>query len=266
MFPFNKSINVNGGDIDYISFGKGDKYLIIIPGLGDGIKTVRGMYFPYFLKYKKLASEYKIFIFSRRNNISNNFTTDDMALDIVNTMDLLNIKSASILGISQGGMIAQKIAIKYSSRVDKLILVVTTSRVNDIINNRVSKWMEYALNKDYKSIFLDSIKNSYSNKFLSKYFKYCNIISKFGPFKNLDRFIIQARSCLEHNSYDELGKINVSTLIIGASNDNIVGVDASLELFNKIVDSELYIYPDYGHAVYIEAKDFNNRVLEFLNK
>ena len=106
MFHYDKNINVNGGGVDYISFGKGDKYLIIVPGLGDGIKTVRGMYFPYFFKYKKLASKYKIFIFSRRNNISNNFSTDDMALDIVNTMDLLNIKSASILGISQGGMIA----------------------------------------------------------------------------------------------------------------------------------------------------------------
>ena len=35
MFHYDKNINVNGGGVDYISFGKGDKYLIIVPGLGD---------------------------------------------------------------------------------------------------------------------------------------------------------------------------------------------------------------------------------------
>ena len=72
-------------------------------------------------------------------------------------MYLLNIKSASILGISQGGMIAQKIAIKYSSRVDKLILVVTTSRVNDIIKRRYQYLKEMKENSQNPLHFSKSV-------------------------------------------------------------------------------------------------------------
>ena len=39
----NNNIKIGQSDIDYICFGKGNKNLIIIPGLGDGLRTVKGM-------------------------------------------------------------------------------------------------------------------------------------------------------------------------------------------------------------------------------
>lgn len=33
---------LTNSDMDYISFGKGNKILIMLPGLGDGLKTVKG--------------------------------------------------------------------------------------------------------------------------------------------------------------------------------------------------------------------------------
>ena len=38
---------------NYISFGKGKKNLLIIPGLGDGFKTVKGLAIPFSILYKK---------------------------------------------------------------------------------------------------------------------------------------------------------------------------------------------------------------------
>ena len=42
----NNNIKIEQSDMDYISFGKGNKNLIIIPGLGDGLRTVKGMAIP----------------------------------------------------------------------------------------------------------------------------------------------------------------------------------------------------------------------------
>jgi len=39
----NRNVNIENGDIDFVSFGKGDKILIMIPGLSDGLRTVKGM-------------------------------------------------------------------------------------------------------------------------------------------------------------------------------------------------------------------------------
>ena len=69
---------------------------------------------------------------------------------------------------------------------------------------------------------------------------------------------------MEHDSYEELGKITAPTLVIGADCDHIVGGKASEEIAECINGSELKMYHGFGHGVYEEAKDFNQVVLEYL--
>lgn len=72
----------------------------------------------------------------------------------------------------------------------------------------------------------------------------------------------------KHGNYkrliSELGKIVCPTLVIGGGCDKIVGVASSFELAKKISNSELFIYKAYGHATYEEARDFNERIFDFL--
>ena len=71
---------------------------------------------------------------------------------------------------------------------------------------------------------------------------------------------------MEHNAYDKLDKIKCPTLIIGAKQDKVLGIIGSEEMAEKITNSEIYIYEEYSHGVYEQAKDFNNRIFEYLNK
>ena len=64
--------------------------------------------------------------------------------------------------------------------------------------------------------------------------------------------------------YISFGKGNKNLIIIPGKQDSIVGVNSSKEIADRISNSELYLYEDYGHAVYEEAKDFNERVLKYL--
>ena len=65
----NKNIKVKGADIDYIEFGTGKRNLIMIPGVGDGIKTAKGMAGIFSIMYKEFAKDYRVYVFSRRNDI-----------------------------------------------------------------------------------------------------------------------------------------------------------------------------------------------------
>jgi pimeloyl-ACP methyl ester carboxylesterase len=163
-------------------------------------------------------------------------------------------------------MIAQCMAINNPEKVNKLVLAVTSSKSNEIINNVVGNWIQLAKKEDFKNIFLDTAEKSYSEKYLKKYRKYYNILWRVSKPKDYKRFIIQANSCLTHNVYDDLDKIKCHTLIIGGKQDSIVGVNSSKEIADRISNSELYLYEDYGHAVYEEAKDFNERVLKYLKR
>ena len=49
-----------------------------------------------------------------------------------------------LMGISQGGMIAQHFAIAHPDIVEKLVLGVTASKQNEILKSAVTRWMEVA--------------------------------------------------------------------------------------------------------------------------
>ena len=118
----NCNIKIGDTDMDYISFGNGNKSLVIIPGLGDALKTVKGSAVTFALMYKLFAKDYKVYVFSRKNKLKQDCSTRDMATDLADVMNQLNITKAFVLGVSQGGMIAQYLAIDYPELVEKLVL------------------------------------------------------------------------------------------------------------------------------------------------
>ncbi len=261
----NGSIVIDGTNMHYISFGKGHKNLVMIPGLGDGLKTVKGMAATFAVMYRKFAKDYKVYVFSRKNHMEQGYSTRDMAFDLSEAMKRLGIHKADILGVSQGGMIAQYLAIDNPDMIEKLVLAVTLSRQNETIQNAVGAWIEMAKKNDYAGIIIDTAEKSYSEKRLKKYRLLYPILSRIGKPENFDRFLIQANACLTHDTYDELDKINCKTLVIGGDSDMIAGKDTSRETAEGINGSKLIIYKGLGHMAYEEAKDFNKNVLYFLN-
>lgn len=205
------------------------------------------------------------FSFSRKNKLSDGYSTRDMAADIAKSMELLDIPKADILGVSQGGMISQFLAIDFPDKVNKLVLAVTCSKPNDNVENTVGSWIKMAESGDVKSIFRDMIDKIYSERYQKRNRLFLPFMD-IGKPKDLGRFIIMAKACITHNSYCELEKIKCPTLIIGGKCDKIVTGRASEEIAEKISDSEIFMYGDLGHGAYEEAKDFNSRVLNFLNK
>lgn len=262
----NGSVRIGDTDMNYVSFGKGNNTLIMLPGLGDGLTTVKGMAMPMAMAYRMYAKDYKVYVFSRKNNLEEGYSTRNMASDQAEAMKTLGINKANVLGISQGGMIAQYLAIDYPELVEKLVLAVTSSKSNELIQGVIKKWIFMAEQKDYKNLMIDTMEKSYSKKYLNKYRLLYPILGSVGKPKDFSRFLIQAKSCINHNAYLELDKIVCPTLVIGGDCDKIVGVDASRELADKIKMCELFIYNGLGHAAYEEAKDFHNRVLGYLSK
>lgn len=261
----NGLIKIGNTDMNYICFGKGEKNLVMIPGLGDGLKTVKGTAIPFAFMYREFTKGYKVYVFSRKNKMEKEYSTKNMATDLAEAMKKLGIYKSSIIGFSQGGMIAQHLAISYPNLVDKLVLVVTVANATETVNNIVSNWIDMAISRDYKGIIIDTAEKSYSEKAIKKYRLLYPIITRVGKPKDFNRFIIQAKACIKHNSYDELHKINSKTLVIGGDSDRVVGANTSEKIAERIPGSKLIIFNGLGHMAYEEAKDFNTKVLNFLD-
>ena len=262
--PVNGSVPLDDTTMDYIAFGKGSKNLIMIPGLGEGLQTVKGTALPFALLYHKLAKDFRVYMFSRRTHMPEGFTTQDMAEDIYRAMVHLNIPSANVLGVSLGGMVVQHLAFDHPEAVEKLILCVTLPYQNEALVSCLTAWEEMARKGDVKGIMIDTLLKS--NVKVSKAMVWAyRVFGGLFPKKHIDRFCIMAKAGIAHNAGDALSRITCPTLIIGGRLDQIVTGEASEQLHKLIPRSQLYMYEEYGHGLYEEAPDFWDRVARFFS-
>ena len=260
-----KTLYFNEKSMDYVTFGKGKNPLVIILGLGDGLQTVKGMAMPFSITYRILAKRYKIYVFSRINELRQGYTTRDMAADLAEAMETLNLDAAYVMGISQGGMIAQWLAVDFPERVQRLILAVTTAKPSQLARERIEHWQKLSQSGTFRDLMLDIAKHSYTQKSYQKWRFLSNIMGRLGRIKDEKRIAIQSQSCLTHDSLEVLKEIQCPTLVLGALEDDVIGVDGSKELAKAISGCQLLILKHSGHALYEENKAFQEAVCEFLN-
>ena len=260
-----KTLYFNEKSMDYVTFGKGKDPLVIIPGLGDGLQMVKGKAQLFSLSYRLLAKRYKIYVFSRINELRQGYTTRDMAADVAEAMETLKLDTAYVMGISQGGMIAQWLVADFPEKVQKLILAVTTAKPSQLARERIDHWQQLSQSGNFKHLMLDIAKHSYTQKSYQKWCFLYNIMGRLGRTKDEKRIAIQSQSCLTHDSLEVLKGIQCPTLILGALEDDVIGVKGSKELAKAISGCQLLILKHSGHALYEENKAFLEAVCEFLN-
>ena len=260
----NGIVQLQGDTMHYIRFGHGSKNLIMLPGLGDGLTTVKGTALPMAFMYRAFAKEYTVYMLSRRNHLYEGASTRDMACDLKEAMDVLGIPRADFVGVSMGGMIAQHFAADYPERVGMLVLVVTCAQPNPILVESVNEWMALAQRNDHVAFMDSNVRRMYSDAYYRKNRWLVPIMGRLTKPKSYERFFIQANACLTHNALGCLGSITSPTLVIGGEQDNTLGADPSRELASAIPGATIKMYSEWGHGLYEEAKDFNQVVLNFL--
>ena len=260
----NGTLQMDNTTMDYIRFGRGEKILIMLPGLGDGLRTVQGTALPMALMYRKFAGGFTVYVFSRKNALPEGYTTRDMAADQARAMELLGIEKADIFGVSMGGMIAQWLAIDHPEKVGKLILAVTCSRPNPILRESLEEWVSLAQKGDHTGFTDSNLRRIYSEKYYRKNKWMAPVVGRLTKPKSYDRFFVQANACLAHDAYDHLAGINTPTLVVGGEQDKALGGEPSREIASQIHGSGLRMYNQWGHGLYEEAKDFNDLILKYL--
>lgn len=262
----NGKIKFRNTDMDFIRFGTGERTLIMLPGLGDGLRTIRGMALPFALLYRDFGREYTVYSFSRKNQLTPGTTTRDMAHDLKRAMDGLGIEKADVYGVSMGGMIAQHLAADYPEKVDSLVLAVTAARPNELMVQSVTEWVEDAKRDDHAALMDSNLRLIYSHEYYRKNRWMTPLMGKLMKPDTYDRFYVMAGACMTHNAWEKLPRITARTLVLGGEQDRVLGGDPSREIAERIPDSRLVMYEKWGHGVYEEEKTFNKTLLAFLRE
>ncbi|MGN1368776.1 MAG: alpha/beta fold hydrolase [Aristaeellaceae bacterium] len=258
-----QSISIHNMLIKTITFGRGAKPLVMIQGLNT--RGIQGTAVPLAWMYRIFAKDYKVYLFDRRPAVFDGITVRELAGDIAAAMDQLGIRNADVIGVSQGGMIAQYLAIDRPDLISKLVLAVTLSRNNDTVQSVIGNWIALTEQGDMKRLVRDMAEKMYSEAYVKRYKPFMPLLTVMQKPRDAQRFMILAKACLTCNAYEELEKIQCPVFVIGGRQDKVVGSRASEEIAQKL-DCRILMYEQLGHAAYEEAEDFNTRIYDFLKE
>ena len=260
----NGTLSLEKGTMDYIRFGNSGRVLVMLPGLGDSLRSVRGAAVPMAIMYREFAREFTVYSFSRIDPMPSGYTIRDMSHDLAQAMELQDIRRADVFGVSMGGMIAQWLAIDHPEKVDRLILAVTCPEPNPVLLESLAEWVALAKSGDHGAFLKSNLRRIYSEGYCRKNLWMVPILGLLTKPKSYERFFIQANACREHDALARLPGIRARTLVIGGEQDKALGGAASRTIAAAIDGAELKMYQQWGHGLYEEAKDFNGVLLEFL--
>ena len=203
----NGRVTLDNTAMDYVCFGRGGKKLVVLPGLSDGLATVKGKALILSVPYRRFLQDYTVYMFSRKNDMPEGYAIEDMADDQARAMRALGIDRACLLGVSQGGMIAQALAIRHPERVARLVLAVTAPNANEVARAAVSGWIDMALRGDHRALMVDTAEKMYSDSYLRKNHWLFPLLARFTKPSDYGRFLKNARAILGFDARDALRDI-----------------------------------------------------------
>ena len=271
-------INLNDVTLYYHIEGFGDPALVMHGGLGADHTTFLNSGF------NKLSNQLELIYYDHRCNGRSSFpaietlTHENLAADAENLRVALDHKNLTVIGHSYGGITGLEYALRYPKNLRRLILITTTpsgtglGEARKIAETRAPHLMD-AVDKmlsgncatDDKFIELLTI-------LAPLYFKDFHLFED--RFSEAAKDMIPNAAAFRHSfskllpKYDlreKLANINVPVLILCGRHDWITPVSQSKILNKKIYNSELVIFENSGHWVYIEEEElFLNTVNKWL--
>ena len=263
--PQDKSVTVFGAKIRYLEMGDAAKpTVILLHGLGGNAENWQFNIMALSANYRVIAPDQIGFGKSDKPLLKYRLGTFVDFLD--KFMAELKIEKAHLVGNSMGGWVAGLMAIKYPSRVEKIILADAAGLAPPTIDfDRI-----YQLNNSTRDEIRANLKLIFANPLFANnealvdQFMTARVTTGDGYTINS---IIESIKRKEDFLDTRLGEIKKPTLIIWGKQDGLLPV-ADATTFNKgIAASELVIFDPCGHVPQVEkASDFNAAVLKFLGK
>ena len=256
--------------LHYTAHGAG-KPLILIPGFASGAWT-------WFRQTGELSKDFRIVTFDPRginlSKIENPADAENLSLetfveDVLRILDALEIEKVNMLGASFGGFVAQEFALRFPERLDKLILACTTAGGAGHVKPDIEILRSFApdpnltvgerIRKFIRPAFTDEFNAEHAERVETVCF-----LRETNPVADAV-YLAQLEAAFSFDTENRIGAIKNETLVITGDQDNVVPMQNSVYLAEKLPRAELNIIENGSHMLFVEnAFDFNRAVKEFL--
>lgn len=265
---FNFGKNTDFG-IYYESHGAGEA-LILIPGFASGAWT-------WFRQLAELSKDFRVITFDPRGIGKSNFDENDLqnlsmktfVEDVIGLLDYLKIEKANVLGASFGGFVAQEFALSFPERVNKLILACTTAGGKNHVSPDIEILRSFtpdlhlSLGRRIRKFFRPAFTEKFHAEHAEEVEKVCRLREENEVADAT--YSAQLQTAFTFDVENKIGAIKHETLVITGDRDNLVPMQNSVNLANKLPNAVLKIIENGSHMIFVEnADEFNRIVSQFV--
>lgn len=247
----------------HISFGTGEKTMIVVPGLSIGYVTDNAQAIE--AAFSAFVDDYTVHLFDVRDDVPEGYTIRDMGEDLVTAIKTLGLDRVYLYGCSMGGMESMYVAGEHPELVEKLAVAASACRANDMSNAVIGNWISLAEAGKYHELTDNMGKLIYSRKTYEASSEAFSAMADSLTQDIVTRFVNTANVISNMDLTKEAAKIKCPVLVLGSKGDEVLSVEASCQIA-EITGGELFLYgAEYSHAVFDEAPDLRDRVKAFFD-
>jgi pimeloyl-ACP methyl ester carboxylesterase len=246
----------------YEVMGDGDP-LVLIPGLGGTCRVWDGI-------APELAEHFSLILIDNRGlgrSVARRKprTLADYSADIAELLDALQLERAHVLGLSLGGIIAQRFAIDHPSRVDRLVLVSCADKFSAWLL-RITSLLGHSLRRFPRRVFVQMMEvlctaPLYLDANVQQIDREADERCRAGvPARAMGT---QLRALLRSELPDEHYRIVNPTLVVAGEHDALIPNCYAKLMAGKIPGSQFVLIPGAGHNPMQEAPE---RVLPLISR
>ncbi|MDQ3713399.1 MAG: alpha/beta hydrolase [Acidobacteriota bacterium] len=263
-------IRTKNFDLYFESHGAGEP-VVLIPGFASGAWS-------WFKQTEELSKNFRVVTFDPRGigksnspNVrnGNNFPLETFAEDVLGLLDALVIEKAHVVGASFGGFVAQEFALKFPERLNKLVLVCTTTGGVNHVRPSIEILRSFApdLSLTRGEHIRRFLRPAFSEEFNANCADEVERVCRMREESDVSEttYSDQLETAFNFDLEAKIRSIKAETLVLTSDKDLIVPMQNSVNLSNSIPNATLKIFKNGSHLFFIEkADEFNQIVSEFL--
>lgn len=191
------------------------------------------------------------------------YTVAQLAADLSHLLDDLGLGSTAVLGYSQGGAIAQQLALEDPTRCSRLVLACTyafnMASLREKVEGHAAPLLIRALGMERfsKLVFsfgLDGLSHQHTS-----------LLASLVAQQDRDLMLTAWKEAMRFDSRRRLGELRCPTLVLAGSTDTAVPMHHAQRLHEGIAGSRLVVVDGAGHGlIWTHVHEFSRVVDEFL--
>ena len=274
-------IDADGTRTHYLEAGEGPQHLVLMHGGGIGVDAE----LTWYENITPLAAHFHVIAFdqigfgktdmpARREEFGKLLRTEH-ALAV---LDALGLERAILVGHSEGGFIASRIAVTHPERVEKLVVVASGSTAplygderDAAILAAAAQAYDWELEASSEEAFVDAFSRGMyffpervDERRLRANYREAKRSGNMALYLDLPPAVADPEkyyAVAREHVHPHLHQIDVETLLVWANNDPTVPVDQGRALMAMIPGAELHVLNPAGHMVMVDASEGFNRLV-----